>query len=306
MTLLIIGGAGYVGAELIAYMAIGDFKEIIVYDNLSRKNFNFFFGKNKLKNKLIRFVQGDILDTRKLTAEVNKASVVVHLAAKVTTPFANQNSHGFDQVNNWGTSEIVRVVENAPLVTKFIYSSSTSVYGRTQDSEAFTINSPVRPRTYYSISKLEGEKHVNRLLESNIQTYILRIGNVYGYSKCMRLDSVINKFMFESNFTNRLRIDGSGNQCRSFINIKRLVKELNHIIQDNNVPSGKYNLVENVFTINEIVDGLREVFPELEMLFVNQNIKMKSQEVNKHLFITNNEFQSLKQDLLEFKEEFSF
>lgn len=303
MTILIIGGAGYVGAELISKLP-ASFDEIIVYDNLSRKNFNFFFGVHKLDNNRITFIHGDILDTRKLSEVIQKASIVVHLAAKVTTPFANQHSHGFDQVNNWGTSEVVRLVEKFN-VQKFIYASSTAVYGTSQDAKIQNIDSEVKPETYYSVSKANGEKHVERLLSSDVETFILRLGNVYGYSKCMRLDSVINKFMFEANFSNRLRIDGTGNQLRSFIHIDRLVKELCYLIT-NTVAPGKYNLVENVFSINEVVDVLRDIYPKLEMLFVNQNIKMNSLAIERNLFLTNNEFKSLYDDLQNFKDQFTY
>lgn len=302
MTILIIGGAGYVGAELIAKLP-SSFEEVVVFDNLSRKNFNFFFGVHKLINKNISFVRGDILDTRKLSKVVERSDIVVHLAAKVTAPFANQHSHGFDQVNNWGTSEVVRLVEKSK-ASKFIYASSTSIYGTSTEGNEQEIGSDLKPETYYSISKAEGEKHVERLLSSNITTYILRLGNIYGYSKCMRLDSVINKFMFEANFTNRLRIDGSGNQLRSFIHIDRLVNELCYLIA-NEVDSGKYNVVENVFSINEIVDEFRKLFPTLEMLFVNQNLQMKSLNVAPNLFLPS-AFISLEEDLWLFKKKFTF
>lgn len=302
MKVLILGGAGYIGAELIAKLP-DSIEKIIVYDNLSRKNFNFFLGVQKLRNKNIDFIQGDILDSRKLSKAIEKSSVVVHLAAKVTTPFANQHSHGFDQVNNWGTSEVVRLIEKFN-VDKFIYASSTSVYGTSKDGKVENIKSNVKPETYYSVSKAKGEKHVERLLSSNIKSYILRLGNVYGYSKCMRLDSVINKFMFEANFTKRLRIDGTGNQLRSFIHIDRLVGELAHLVINYESP-GSYDLVENVFSINEIVDVLRDIYPNLEMLFVNQNVIMNSLNVEPNLFLPTT-FESLNKDLSVFQEQFTF
>ena len=75
------------------------------------------------------------------------------------------------------------------------------------------VTSPLNPKTFYGISKMHGEEHVNGLRGSDIKVYVLRLGNVFGYSKSMRFDSVINKFMFEANFTKRLRINGDGDQC---------------------------------------------------------------------------------------------
>lgn len=302
MKILITGGAGYIGSELISILP-EDVGEIIVYDNLSRKNFNFFFGNIKCNKKAIRFVQGDILDARKLNQEMQGVDVVLHLAAKVTTPFANQHSHVFDQVNNWGTSEVVRIAEENK-IKKFIYISSAAVYGTAGDKAEVNEKSQAMPETYYSISKLEGEKHVQRLMGTNIETYILRLGNVYGFSDAIRMDSVINKFMFESNFTNLVRIDGSGDQLRPFIQIDRLVKNIASIVVHESEP-GVYNLVENVFSINEIVDTLREIYPSLEMIFVNQNMKMRSLNVAKYTIIEDDK-PTLKDDLINFKQKFGF
>lgn len=306
MNVMITGGAGYIGTELVKELYNDDtIENIIIYDNLSRKNHNFFIGLDKFKNKKVSFVQGDILDSRKLKSLLEETDTVYHLAAKVTTPFANHDAHNFDQVNNWGTSELTYLIENSNVKT-FVYASSTSVYGAS--NEALDVASSLRPKTYYSISKMKGEEHVRRLQDSNIATYILRLGNVYGYSKSMRLDSVINKFMFEANFMNKVRIQGTGNQKRSFIHIDRLTASLKKFTTDK-IPSGTYNLVENSFTINEIVDTLKEIYPELEMLYVNQDMHMRSLHVAKEdtsLLGSAINSSALLEDLKDFKERFVY
>ena len=105
MKILITGGAGYIGTELTNMLAKNkDVSEIIIYDNLSRKNYNIFLSE-KFPGKNIRFIYGDILDTHKLKKVVDDIDVVYHLAAKVSTPFANEDPHLFDQVNHWRSEE---------------------------------------------------------------------------------------------------------------------------------------------------------------------------------------------------------
>ena len=66
MKVLITGGAGYVGTELAYELGSSpNVKEIVIYDNLSRGNYNFFIGIKKFQGK-ITFIHGDLLDTRKL------------------------------------------------------------------------------------------------------------------------------------------------------------------------------------------------------------------------------------------------
>ncbi len=307
MNILITGGAGYIGTELIyALEKENAIDSIVVYDNLSRNNYNLFLGRSKLNSKKVRFVKGSILDSRKLTIEIDKADIVFHLAAKVTTPFADYNPHEFDQTNNWGTAGLTYLIEESN-ISKFIYASSVSVYGASE--EELNIDSQLNPKTFYGISKLNAEKHVDRLRNSNIETYTLRLGNVYGYSKSMRFDSVINKFMFEANFKNHIRIYGDGHQMRSFIHINRLCNLLKGVVLGNTLKPDVYNLVEHTYSVNEIVDVLKEEYPSLELTYLTQNMNMRSLRVKPDLRIpelTISKENSLKNDITEFKGHFSF
>lgn len=308
MNVLITGGAGYIGTELTyALNANPDIESIVIYDNLNRQNFNVFLGRSKLEGNKVRYVNGDILDSRKLKKEIEKADIVYHLAAKVTTPFADHSPHEFDQVNNWGTAELTYLIEESN-VSKLIYASSASVYGAS--SEAVDVDTSPNPRTFYGISKMRGEDHVKRLIGSKTDVYILRLGNVYGYSKSMRFDSVINKFLFEANFAKRIRIYGSGEQKRSFIHIDRLAALLNACCAEKNKQApGIYNLVESTYAIHDITDALKMLYPEMEMIFVNQNVQMRSLKVKPDDRLNTNTLKldaDLLEDLKEFKDQFCF
>src|SRR3954464_2173251 len=113
MKVLVTGGAGYIGTELTnALIARPDVEEVIIYDNLSRGNYNFFLGLRLANHTKIRFIKGELLDSRALKKVLKGVDVVYHLAAKVTTPFANADSHVYEQVNHWGTAELVYAIED--------------------------------------------------------------------------------------------------------------------------------------------------------------------------------------------------
>mgnify|MGYP000849777264 CR=1 FL=1 len=306
MKVLVTGGAGYIGTELATSLNENpSISEIVIYDNLMRGNYNLFIGQTKQKGRKLRFVKGELLDTRKLKEELEGIDIVYHLAAKVTTPFADQNPHEFEQVNHWGTAELIYAIEESN-VKQFIYLSSTSVYGASKNP--LNIDSEPNPKTFYGISKMRGEDHVKRLINSSVKTYILRCGNVYGYSKSMRFDSAINKFMFEANFNKKVRIYGNGNQNRSFIHIDRMKLALTNIIQSD-LKSGIYNLTESTFSINEIIDVIKDIYPEMEMLFVNQNMKLRELKIEfdtRLNLLANFQKNALKEDLTDFKTQFTF
>lgn len=306
MRILVTGGAGYIGTELVYALAQqNEVSEVIIFDNLSRSNYNLFINGKMNNYEKVSFVKGELLDSRQLKKVLNGVDIVYHLAAKVTTPFANTDPHFFEQVNHWGTAELVYAVENSD-VKKFIYTSSTGVYGSSKKGVSEEVEP--NPKTFYAISKMRGEEHVSRL-KDKMETYILRCGNVYGYSKSMRFDAVINKFMFEANFDKKITIHGDGRQHRSFIHIYQIAKALAGLI-NGQVSSGTYNLVSRDLVVLDIVDVLKEMIPELEFIFVNQHLKLRvlriqpNEELNKQLGI--DVAKSFKEELVEFRNHLSF
>ncbi len=304
MKVLITGGAGYIGTELVRHLsALPQVDHIIVYDNLSRGTYNLFVG-HQMETDKVQFVMGDILDSRKLRKVLKGIDVVYHLAAKVTTPFDHTDSHYFEQVNHWGTAELVYALEEAS-IGKLIYVSSAAVYGSTH--EVLDEDSIPQPETFYGISKLRGESHVERTF-TKINSLILRCGNVYGYSPSMRFDAVINRFMFDANFNNRISINGNGRQYRSFIHIDKLVHTLSQAAFLP-IPSGTYNLTDKNIQLLDVLEAMREIFPSLEFLFINQHLSMKEIRINpegklsKYLSLPPS---VLKDELIRFKEKFAF
>ncbi|MBS1270807.1 MAG: dTDP-glucose 4,6-dehydratase [Gammaproteobacteria bacterium] len=270
MKVLITGGAGYIGNELVYRLAAADnVNEIVIYDNLAKGNYNLFTGLRKLPIANVRFIRGDILDSRKLRTVMEGVNVVYHLAANVTTPFADQNAHVFEQTNHWGTAEVVYAAEDVGL-DKAIYLSSASVYG--SYNTVGSVNDPVNPRSFYAISKQRGEDHMLRLLEK-LSVYVIRCANVYGYSKNLRFDAVINRFMFDAHFSNRITVHGNGKQYRAFISMDRTV-DLLHQLVDTTLEPGVYNLVDKNLSIIQIVETLRKIYPDLEMIFIDQHLPM--------------------------------
>jgi len=304
MRILVTGGAGYVGTALChSLLQLKEVDSVTVYDNLSRHNYNLFIGIQKFDARY-KFIEGDILDSRNLRKAVSKADVVFHLAAKVTTPFADQDAHLFEQVNHWGTAEVTYAVEESN-VKHLIYLSSVSVYG--SGDMAKGIDAELNPKTFYGISKMRAEEHVRRL-EDKVKTTIIRCGNVYGYNRSMRFDAVINKLLFEANFHNKINIHGTGDQHRPFVFIDTVTSALSQLIKKDS-KSGTFNLVEHNYSINDIVEVLRELYPEMEMIFINNNMKLRELRVETdkgNLTTSLDHLDVLRKRLAAFKKEFSF
>ena len=271
MKILVTGGAGYIGTELVGELARWpDVSEIVIYDNLSRRNHNLFLAE-RLPAKSIRFIRGDVLDTRGLKKALDGVGAVYHLAARVTTPFADADFHGLDQVNHWGTAELSYLLEESP-VEHIVYVSSASVYGASE--EPVGVGDPTDPKTAYGISKLRGEQMLERL-GGRSRLHIVRCANVYGYSRSMRFDAVINRFLFEAHYSGRITIHGSGHQRRGFIHVRNAARALAKMVLQP-VEPGAHDLVERNLSVLEITSHLQDLYPELEMLFLQQDIKLRN------------------------------
>ena len=306
MRILITGGAGYIGYATVKRLQnyADDIESITVYDNLSRKNYSFFT-EGKFDNKKVQFIDGDLLDGRTLQKAVDKADKIVHLAAKVKTPFADSEAHSFDQINHWGAAQLASIIENSNSIKRLINLSSLAVYGPSSDpvSPIITPN----PKSFYGISKLAGEEQLRRLAD-HTELITIRSGNVYGYNPTYRIDAVINRFMFQANFIGRISINGSGEQIRSFIHVDKVAYVLHQALQSG-LPIGTYDAVEHNMSINSVSKAIQEIYPSLEMIHINHNIEMKDIETNipcqlfDHITLPNT---SLKEELLDFKNAFSF
>ena len=305
MNVLITGGAGYIGYSLVRQLLEynDEVHSVTLYDNLSRKNYSIFT-EAKFHHKPVKLKEGDILDGRFLSQALKGIDCVVHLAAKVTTPYADHEAHMFDQVNHWGTAQLTTAIEQSD-VRRVIYLSSMSVYGTSP--EPIDEQVEPNPHSFYGISKLDGEKQIETL-QSRCELYTLRSGNVYGYNPAYRIDAVINRFMFNANFLGRIQINGSGDQYRSFIHVDKLAKCIVECI-NGNLEAGLYNAVEHNYSINAIAEAIRTLYPSLENIHVNYNLKLRDVRAKLPCKIFDHiELQkiSLVDELKSFKKEFSF
>ncbi len=306
MNVLVTGGAGYIGTELIKKLSDNPkVDKIIIYENLSKGNYALFTSHKFPNHEKINFIHGELLDSRRLKKALVNIDTVYHMAAKVTTPYSDTDPHFFEQTNHWGTAELVYAIEESS-VNHLVYASSIGVYG--SSSIKIDENTEPNPRTFYAISKFRGEEHVRRL-ENKITTQIIRCGNVYGYSRSMRFDSVINKFVFESNFNNQISIHGNGKQSRPFIHIDFISDVFNQLV-GSDTPSGTYNLVERNLSVLDIVDTLKSLNPKLEFIFINQHLNLKSIKVDTALqlskYIEIKERSTFEEDIQSLIDRFSF
>lgn len=303
MRIMITGGAGYIGNELVYRLSSEPgIDDILVYDNLCKGNYNLFTGLRKVPGNNVRFIQADILDSRSLRSCMAGMDIVIHLAARVEAPFADQNAHDFEQTNHWGTAEIVYSAEEAG-IARLIYLSSQAVYGQ---GEVTSTEHPRVPASFYGLSKMRGEDHVLRLMEKT-PVQLVRCASVYGYSKNLRFETLVNQLVFDAHFTRRVAIHGDPGHTMTHISLYHLVEVLAQMVK-RDMDSDVYNLSQRAMATGELLESLKALYPDLETIFVDQHIPLKDLTIacDERLSALLPGGGTMLDDLVKFRELFTF
>ena len=303
MKILVTGGIGYIGLSLVERLVQRtDVNQVLVYDNLSKNNFNFFFDP-LIRSSKLKFMEGDILDNHRFQDALKGCDWVYHLASVLPNSRTSQNLHSFDQVNNWGTAQLVDAVERSN-VQGLVYTSSTEVYGKSAEpAQEAQVPQPI---SQYGKSKLNAEQHVARL-SGKMNVYRMRVGKVYGYNSCFYAESVINRMLFSAHHYNQIIIDGDGSHVLGFSYLQSVASSLDAILSGT-FPPNVYNLVTANYSVLQIADVIERLYPELETRFVSQDISLESIPVlpnERVLEVPTNSLTDLESHLVEMKDRFS-
>lgn len=223
-TVLVTGGAGAIGGNLVRKLNETDVNQIIILDNLSSS-----YAWNIPKTDKIKFIEGDILDDEKLKWIFKfKPDIVYHLAAH----FANQNSVDKPEtdlmVNGLG---ILKVLQYSQMVDveRFIYASSgCGIYGTDSPMPFKEESMSMKLYTPYQVTKMLGELYTNyfhNLYELPIVN--ARFFNSFGPGEVPgRYRNVIPNFFYWAMSGDPLPITGTGDETRDFTYVGDIVNGL--------------------------------------------------------------------------------
>jgi nucleoside-diphosphate-sugar epimerase len=258
MRLLIAGGAGYLGSVLIPKLLERGYKVDVV--DL------FWFG-----NHLPR--QTGILnkDIFQLTADDLAAyDQVVFLAGLSNDPMAEYSPSKNFIFNAAAPAYLAYIAKNAK-VKRYIYASSCSVYGYTEN-ELYDETRTVSSSYPYGISKLQGEQAVTQLTSDEFSVISLRKGTLSGYSPRMRLDLIINT-MFKTAMRDRTITVNNPSIWRPILSIEDAATAYIRAIEANYRISGVFNLASGNYTVGEVGDLIKSAVEERLNIKINLCIK---------------------------------
>ena len=253
-TLLVTGGAGYVGSVLIPKLLDAG-HSVKVLDL-------YLYGDHVLDgvagDALLQQVKGDIRDRAMLERLLPGCDAVIHLACISNDPSFELDPDLGRSINYDAFGQLVDVARDSG-VRRFVYASSSSVYG-IKDAPNVTEELALEPLTDYSKYKAMCEDVLHAKREPGFATLILRPATVCGYSPRLRLDLTVNILTNLAVNKREITVFG-GSQMRPNIHIEDMTDLYVQALRwtDEQVDGKVYNAGYHNHTVSQIADTVRSV-----------------------------------------------
>jgi len=222
--IFITGGAGFIGTALIKRL-IND-NEIIIYDNLHRDSIS---STGLLKNKNVRFIQGDVLDFEHIKESMIGSNMVIHLAAIAGVDEVLKGAVRTLKVNVIGTFNVLEASQQLKGLERLVDFSTSEVFGshayKVDELHETSQGAVGEARWTYAVSKLVGEHFGHAYYyEFNLPNVSIRPFNIYGPGQVG--GGAIKAFVLKAIKNENLIIHGDGSQIRAWCYIDDLIDGL--------------------------------------------------------------------------------
>lgn len=264
-TVLVTGGAGYVGALLVPSL-LNDGYRVRVYDTFwFWESTDAFLEETGLSgNKNLEVIKDDIRDSEAVAAAMKDIDYVINLACISNDPCSDLY---YDFTHEVSYNGVINVIDHAYKagVEHFIHASSNSVYG-IKEEERVTEDLVPEPLTQYSKLKVEIEHYLQYLSSrSQFPVTILRPSTICGYSPRQRLDLTLNMFVDQA-FNNGVITLFGGEQYRPTLHIKDMVRIYQHVLANKNSFDNIYNCGYENGTVKSFAYLVKKFLPETEIV----------------------------------------
>ena len=251
---LVTGGGGYVGAVLVPKLLAAGYG-VTVLDL-------FLFGKGVFdatrENPKLRLTSGDLRQSATVEAALAGCDAVIHLACISNDPSFELDPALGKSINLDAFRPLVRAAKAAG-VRRFIYASSSSVYG-VKEGVSVTEDLPLAPLTDYSKFKAVCERILAEERMPGFVTLTLRPATVCGYSPRQRLDLVVNILTNHAVNTRRIKVFG-GSQLRPNLHIEDMTDLYVQCLAapDDQIDGRTWNAGYENHTVQQLAETVRDV-----------------------------------------------
>ncbi len=273
--ILITGGGGYLGSVLCPLL-LDEGYEVTILDN-------FLYNQSSLldccNNKNLTIIRGDVRDKETVENALKSKDIIIHLAAIVGAPACDLDPNRSITTNLEATKLILSLRTQEQ---KILFPCTNSGYGIGEKNKFCTEKTPMNPISLYGKNKVESEKII---LESG-NSLSFRFATVFGVSPRMRLDLLVNDFVYRA-VNDKFIIIFEGDFKRNYIHIRDVARVFLHGIKNFDEMKGEsYNvgLSDANLSKNELCKKIKLQIPEF--VFLESSI---GEDPDKRDYIVSNE-----------------
>jgi nucleoside-diphosphate-sugar epimerase len=220
---LITGGAGYIGSILTSELLRANYR-VTILDSL-------LFGGEAivpfLNHPNFHFIKADVTEQRAVRDAVKrdwqKPDAIIHLAAIVGFPACQAVGKQVAWKYNVEATKMVFDQAADLGVERFVFASTYSNYGLSEDGKPVTEETPLNPQSLYAETKIAAEEFLLSQKDAACAPLLFRFATLYGISPRTRFDLIVNQFVLEA-FTKRSLIIYQRGYSRSFVHIRDVVR----------------------------------------------------------------------------------
>jgi len=264
--ILVTGHEGFIGSLLVKLLMEKGYGVTGLDTNFFNSDCELFHEENEIKtiNKDIRQIS---------EADLQGIDAVCHLAALSNDPLGKLNPELTGDINFKASVRLAELCKKVG-VSKFIYSSSCSLYGKAGD-DALTEEAVFNPITAYAKSKVMTEEHVLPMGDEEFCVTALRNATAYGISSKLRLDLVVNNLVGWALVTGEIKILSDGTPWRPIVHAEDIARAFIAVIEapKERVNQQAFNVgidSEN-FRIKEIAEAVAEMVPHCDIVITGEH-----------------------------------